>query len=127
MDFEIVLDELSAVRGTLGCAVVDYSTGMVLEGRGAPEVNLDMYALANTEIVREELKTIDMIYGMEDEEHTDAIEDILITLKSHYHLLRPMACYPGLFMFTVLDRKIGNLALSRHALRSADYCLKKQL
>lgn len=38
---------------------------------------------------------------------------MLITLGKHYHILRPTARHPGLFIYLVLDKSRSNLALAR--------------
>jgi hypothetical protein len=44
---------------------------------------------------------------------TDHIEDFLITLGKQYHIIRPIAAKPGLFIYLVLDKGKANLALAR--------------
>ena len=43
----------------------------------------------------------------------DEIEDILISLGKQYHIIRPIASKPGLFLYVALDRARANLALAR--------------
>lgn len=122
MRFNNVINELCESKGTLACAVVDYDSGMMLDGKSPAGMNLDILSVGNTEIVRSEVKAIDRLYnsgkGKKDQE--DKIQDILITLGKQYYLLRPMVTAPGLFLFLVLDRNQGNLALARRIMKNAD-------
>lgn len=117
MDFKAVIGAMAAVRGTLACGVADYESGMLLDGQGASDVELEVMAAGNTDIMRAEVKAIGLINNGESDEH---IEDMLTTLTRQYYLLRPMQSCPGLFLFSVLDKSKANLALARRALKEAD-------
>ncbi len=118
MDFEQIIKELSDVRGTLACAVVDYESGMLLDGYSEGSLDLDILAVGNTEIIRSEIKAIDLLHNHGGQ--NDQIEDVLMTLGQQYHILRPMRSSPGLFLFSVLSRQHANLALARRAMKDAD-------
>ncbi len=119
MRFEGVIEKLAATKGVMACAVVDYESGMLLDGVSPSGLDLDVLSVCNTEIVRSEVRSIERLYG--EEETEEAIEDILISLHKEYYLLRPMQNIKGVFMFMVLDRKTANLALARRALEIADH------
>jgi hypothetical protein len=100
------LNELMTMDGAIAMALVDYNSGMMLGSAGGG-VDLEVAAAGNTEVVRAKMKTMKAL-GLNDE-----IEDMLITLGNHYHIIRPVATKPGLFFYVVLDRSRANLALSR--------------
>jgi hypothetical protein len=100
------LNELMTIDGAIAMALVDYTSGMMLGSAGGG-VDLEVAAAGNTEVVRSKMKTMKAL-GLNDE-----IEDILITLGKHYHIIRPVASKPGLFFYVVLDRSRANLAMSR--------------
>lgn len=103
------LDQLMTLDGALACAVVDYSSGMLLGSAGGG-IDLELAAGGNTEVMRSKVKTMKML-GLDD-----AIEDILITLGKQYHLIRPLAKSSDLFAYYVLDKTKANLALARRKL-----------
>lgn len=100
------LEELLQIDGALAVAVVDSNSGMVL-GKAGGGLDLDVAAAGNTEVVRAKMKTMKSL-GLKD-----AIEDILITLTKQYHIIRPMAERPGVFIYVVLDKAKSSLALAR--------------
>jgi hypothetical protein len=109
------LSKLTEIEGFIGACIVDSNSGMMLGSiGGGGELNLELAAAGNTEVVRSKRKT------MKSLNLSDPIEDILITLGKQYHLIRPLATNDALFMYVALDRKKANLALARHQLTVAE-------
>ncbi|GAB3890949.1 hypothetical protein ACFQ1S_05280 [Kibdelosporangium lantanae] len=116
MNIDTALKEAMGITGALGVALVDFESGMALGTLGGGEwLDLEMAAAGNTDVVRAKLKVIASL-GLGDE-----IEDILITLRQQYHLIRLLDAKRGrassLFLYLVLDRERANLALARHYLK----------
>ena len=107
------LDDVLGIDGALCAAVVDSVSGMVLGSAGAG-LDMEVAAAGNTEVVRAKLKTMRAL-GL-----NDVIEDILITLGRHYHIIRPSASKEGVFIYVVLDKQRANLALARRKTQEAD-------
>jgi predicted regulator of Ras-like GTPase activity (Roadblock/LC7/MglB family) len=107
------LATLMEADGAIGAAIVDSNSGMVL-GKLGTGLNLDVAAAGNTEVVRAKMKTMKAL-GLRD-----AIEDILITLGTQYHVLRPIADKAGLFIYIALDKNKSNLAMARHKVVEAE-------
>ncbi|MDF6042856.1 hypothetical protein LRD69_11940 [Streptomyces sp. JH14] len=107
-------EAMTSIEGTLGVALVDYTSGMALGTLGGgKDFNLDVAAAGNTDVVRAKLRTMEHL-GIKDE-----IEDILITLGAQYHLIRLLKARGtnGLFLYLVLDAGRANLAMARHQLK----------
>jgi hypothetical protein len=100
------MDTLLQSDGAMCTAIVDANSGMVL-GQAGTGLDLELAAAGNTEVVRAKLKTMKSL-GLNDK-----IEDILITLGTQYHIIRPVASKEGLFIYLVLDKSKSNLALAR--------------
>lgn len=110
------LNDLMTMEGAIAMALVDYNSGMML-GSAGTGVDLEVAAAGNTEVVRSKMKTMKAL-GLNDE-----IEDILITLGKHYHIIRPVASKQGLFFYVVLDRSRSNLALCRRKVLDVESAL----
>ncbi len=108
-----VLKKLLECDGAMCAAVVDAGSGMMLGSAGSG-VDLELAAAGNTEVVRAKLKTMKSL-GL-----NDRIEDILITLGKHYHIIRLVQNKPGLFVYFVLDKSKANLAFARRAAADAE-------
>ncbi|WP_407658644.1 hypothetical protein [Kitasatospora acidiphila] len=111
------------IDGAIGVALVDYSSGMALGTLGGEggELNLDVAAAGNTDVVRAKMRTMELL-----KLHDNEIEDILITLTGQYHLIRPLTKQNGrgLFLYLALARSRSNLAMSRHQLRLLEAALE---
>lgn len=113
------LEKLTAVRGFVGACLVDSSDGIVLAAQGGSEAfNLSQAAAGNAAVVRAKLANIAAL-SLDDE-----IEDILITLRRQYHLIRPVMAKPDLFLYLVVDRSKANLASGRHDLSQVEKALR---
>ena len=109
-----VIADLLAIEGANGAAIVDIDSGMALAFGGTPGFDLNVAAAGNSNVIRAKLRTIN------DLEIKEEVEDILITLQNQYHLINVLKGQgnAGLFIYLVLDRVTGNLALARHKLRA---------
>ncbi|MET8505941.1 hypothetical protein ABZV60_14960 [Streptomyces sp. NPDC004787] len=111
---ETSLKEAAQIEGTIGAALVDYTSGMALGViGGGKDFDLTVAAAGNTDVVRAKVRTMEML-GVQDE-----IEDILITLGGQYHLIRLLKSRGsnGLFLYLALDKSRANLAMARHQLK----------
>lgn len=105
------LDTAMSIDGAIGVALVDWKSGMCLgTAGGGPQLNMEVAAAGNTEVVRAKLKVMGNL------NLRDKIEDILISLGSQYHVIRLNAANPNLFFYLAVDRNKSNLAMARHKL-----------
>ncbi|WP_037915083.1 hypothetical protein [Actinacidiphila yeochonensis] len=113
----VLKDAMTSIEGVIGVALVDYTSGMALGTiGGGKELDLNVAAAGNTDVVRAKARTMELL-GLKDE-----IEDILITLGTQYHLIRLLKGRGknGLFLYLALDKNRANLAMARHQLRSIE-------
>jgi predicted regulator of Ras-like GTPase activity (Roadblock/LC7/MglB family) len=103
--------------GFIGACVVDSATGMVMATEGGGRLNMELAAAGNTEVVRSKRRTMASL------NLKDGIEDILISLGTQYHLIRPLRSNEAIFVYVALDRKIANLALARLAMQKVEQSL----
>jgi hypothetical protein len=113
-NMETALKEAMTIEGAIGVALVDYTSGMALGVLGSSsELDLNVAAAGNTDVMRAKMRTMEMLHL------GDQIEDILITLGKQYHLIRPLTgrAGKGLFLYMVLLKERANLAMARHVLK----------
>lgn len=111
------LSALEQLSGFVGAALVDGDSGMAMATTGSNQVDLDVAAAGNSDVVRAKRRVASQL------SLDDTIEDILITLGKQYHLLRPLESNPSLFLYVVLDRARANLAMARHELKAFEKTL----
>jgi hypothetical protein len=115
-DVETSLKEALTIPGAIGAALVDYESGMTLGTAGGGEMDLEVAAAGNTDVVRAKMRTMEQL-GLDDE-----IEDILITLGQAYHLIRLVrsARGTGLFFYLAISKGQANLAMARRQLQNIE-------
>ncbi|MFF5288622.1 hypothetical protein [Paractinoplanes globisporus] len=116
-EMDVALKDAMQIDGAIGAALVDHSSGMALGTvGGGRELDLTVAAAGNTDVVRAKLRAMEML------NLTEKIEDILITLDTQYHLIRPLTgrSGKGLFLYLALRRDRANLAMARHRLRTIE-------
>jgi len=111
------LKELMTIDGSMGCCIVDYTSGMTLGSAGSG-VDLELAAAGNAEVVKAKMATMKSL-GIKG-----GIDDILITLDTQLHVIRPTAKHDGLFIYLVLDKAKANLALARRKVKSVEDVLE---
>lgn len=109
------LNEAMSLDGAIAAALVDFESGLTLgTAGGGADFDIDVAASGNTTLVRSKMVVMSQL-GL-----NEGIEDILITLESQYHLIRPLATAPTLFFYLAIDRTRGNLGLARHRLKAIE-------
>ncbi|MDK1475329.1 hypothetical protein QNO07_18210 [Streptomyces sp. 549] len=110
-------ETMASIEGSVGAALVDYTSGMALGTiGGGKDLDLSVAAAGNTDVIRAKVRTMEHL-GLKDE-----IEDVLITLGGQYHLIRLISGRGGngLFLYLVLDKRNANLAMARHQLKRVE-------
>ena len=117
-DIKTSLEELLSIDGAMGTCIVDYTSGMVLGSSGSGSgIDLELAGAGNSEVVKAKMKTMESL-GIDGN-----IQDILITLDTQFHIIRPTENSAGLFIYLVLDKAKANLALARHKVQSVERSL----
>ena len=119
-EMDVALKDAMQIDGAIGAALVDHTSGMALGTVGGGKgLDLTVAAAGNTDVVRAKLRAMEML------NLTEKVEDILITLDTQYHLIRPLSSRSGrgLFLYLVLSKDRANLAMARHQLRAIERTL----
>lgn len=118
-DIQHSLEEIMQIPGALGAALVDYSSGMTLGTAGNGHLDLELAAAGNTEVMRAQMMTIGNL------SLDEKVEDLLITLSTQFHLMRPLTSTAGdgLFLYAAIDKERSNLALARRILQNVERTL----
>jgi len=113
-EMDVALKDAMQIDGAIGAALVDYTSGMALGiTGGSKDLDLNVAAAGNTDVVRAKIRAMELLNIKEK------IEDILVTMDGQYHLIRPLTgrSGKGLFLYLVLNKARANLAMARHQLR----------
>ncbi|MFI6054603.1 hypothetical protein ACIBCO_31500 [Streptomyces violascens] len=96
------LEQALAIDGATGVAIVDFRQRRVLgsldHGSG---LDMDKVAYGDSDVMRAKLYTLELLGYT-----PDSVEDILITLRTELHIIRPLTHLRegGIFIYLVLDR-----------------------
>ncbi|MCI3930938.1 hypothetical protein [Streptomyces sp. AN091965] len=123
---DVCLYEVMALPGARGAALVDWTCGLALGSAGEPPHGEAESAAVETA----ELARLSVEYGTfrppDDEAPPGpgapgAVEDLIVTTRTAYHLLRFVETgdESSVFLHLWLDRDAGNLAVARLCLRDA--------
>lgn len=107
------LDTLMSVDGAVAAALCDKNSGMVLATAGSG-LDLEVAAAGNADVLRAKERVARSL-GF-----SDAIEDLLITLSTQYHIIRPVRSGPGLFLYLACSRDRANLAMARRKMQDIE-------
>lgn len=110
---ESVLEELMGFDGSIGVALVDAQSGMVL-GEAGSTGNLGLSAAGASVILRARLET-NKALGLSEE-----IVDVLITLSTQVQIIHPLSTNPKLFLYLIGDKAKASLAMARYKATEAD-------
>lgn len=108
-----------SIDGAIGVAVGDWNTGFSLGQVSRnesvfSELKLEQAIALNSEVIKAKNR------AREGLQITSPIEDILITLKDQYHLIRICEIVDGVFFYLAMDREKANLGLARIKLRQIE-------
>ncbi|MEN8655647.1 hypothetical protein ABCR94_35015 [Streptomyces sp. 21So2-11] len=109
--------EAMLLPGARGAAVVDWTSGLALGTVGdSPNSDHEVTAAETAELAR--MATEHPVFSPDAGEGMP-VEDVIVTNRSGYHLLRfvETAFDSTVFLYLWLDRDLGNLALARIRLR----------
>jgi len=108
-----VLEELMVFEGSIGVALVDGQSGMVL-GEAGSAGSLGLSAAGASVILRTRLET-NKVLGRAEE-----VADVLITLSSQIQIIHPLSMNANLFLFLIGDKAKASLAMARYKAAEAD-------
>jgi CheY-like chemotaxis protein len=96
-----VLEDVMDIDGVLRVALVDSTTGKIIDAAGTESVpNFELFCTGAAELVTASPPASKM-------------DDILVTLGRQYHVVRLLRTQPTLFLYVVLDRKRAILGMAR--------------
>lgn len=111
---KIDLNPLTQLGGFMGAAIVDCETGLLL-GRAAPRSEtLDPGAASAVDVMQAARRLAATVQAEGD------VEDVLVTLSSHYHMARVIERNPAIIIYLCLDRRSANFGLAHLTLRQVE-------
>ncbi|MGV9849467.1 hypothetical protein ACWDWU_11895 [Streptomyces sp. NPDC003442] len=114
-DIQESLREMMECEGALAASLVDYLSRISLGAVQTPQgPDLEKVAYGDTDVLRAKMSTLELL-GYSPER----LEDIVVTLDTEYHLIRPLSqrVSQGVFLYLVADRARADLDAARATMR----------
>ncbi|MGW5441848.1 hypothetical protein [Streptomyces asiaticus] len=114
-DIQESLREMMECEGALAASLVDYLSRITLGAVQTPQgPDLEKVAYGDTDVLRAKLSALELL-GYSPER----LEDIVVTLDTEYHVIRPISqrASQGVFLYLVADRARADLDSARAAMR----------
>lgn len=113
------LTDIMRLDGAIAAALVDWESGLTLGFINSDDsFDVSPAASGNTAVVRAKMAVMEAL-GLHDE-----IEDILITLQSQHHLIRPLTGSSTVFLYLAIDTARGNLGMARYRMQQIEDTLR---
>jgi len=111
------ISDLGAIAGFIGGCLVDAETGLMMVSEGGGDHDLEAAGAANANVLNAKRAANDML------DRNDPIDDIVITLGTQVHLIRPLTDTPTVFIYAALDKATTNLDTARTQLKNIETSL----
>lgn len=112
------LEQGRTLEGSLATLLVETATGnLIAAAIGAKGVDVEVAAAATAELARQKPRVEERI-GLKD-----TFEEVLLTSKRRYYLLRPVGSGSRMFLLLVLDRTRANLTAAQEGLAAIERAL----
>jgi predicted regulator of Ras-like GTPase activity (Roadblock/LC7/MglB family) len=107
-------DDANGIKGLIGACLVDSQSGEMLASEGNGNLDVDRVARLNAEFMR----TWD--YSVDQLSMDEPLDEILMTLETQIHLVRPLERFRSVFLYVALDKASCNLGMARLQLRQLE-------
>lgn len=112
---EVFFERLRKLDGYAAACLVDSASGVVLGSDGVVS-GLDLHVAGSRFAELYRIERAAVLRVAPDER----VEDLVLTSDHRLHVIHALAAQPDLFVYTVLERRSGNLMMARFALRAAE-------
>lgn len=115
------LEQGRTLEGSLATLLVETATGnLIAAAIGAKGVDVELAAAATAELARQKPRVEERI-GLKD-----SFEEVLLTSRRRYYLLRPVGSDGRMFLLLVLDRTKANLTAAQEGLAAIERALAER-
>jgi predicted regulator of Ras-like GTPase activity (Roadblock/LC7/MglB family) len=108
------LSAAADIEGFVAACLVDSDSGLMLASEGGGQIDMEAAAALNTQVVKAKLQAMELLGSDE------RVEEILIGMGKQIHLIRPLERMPEVFLYLVLEKRVGNLGLERRKAKTIE-------